>query len=71
VGDSPGVLAVLLLCGSTPGAFAEELAYRGYLQTRLTQAFGFGKVAVLIAVLLSSVLFGIAHSEQGEIGVSL
>lgn len=66
-----GLLAVLLLLGWTLGAFAEELAYRGYLQTRLAQAFGSGRVAVVVAVLISSVLFGVAHSEQGAIGVLL
>lgn len=51
------------------GAFAEELAYRGYLQPRLAEAFGSGRVAVVVAVVVSSVLFGVAHSEQGAIGV--
>jgi CAAX protease family protein len=69
-GDA-GLLAVLLLFGWTLGAFAEELAYRGYLQTRLAQALGSGRVAVVVAVLISSVLFGVAHSEQGAIGVLL
>jgi membrane protease YdiL (CAAX protease family) len=64
-----GLLVLLLVLGWTLGAFAEELAYRGYLQTRLTQAFGPGRFAVWAAVLIASVLFGAAHSEQGAIGV--
>ena len=64
-----GMLVLLLVLGWTLGAFAEELAYRGYLQTRLTQAFGSGRFAVWTAVLITSVLFGAAHSEQGAIGV--
>jgi membrane protease YdiL (CAAX protease family) len=64
-----GMLVLLLVLGWTLGAFAEELAYRGFLQTRLTQAFGSGRFAVWAAVLITSVLFGAAHSEQGAIGV--
>jgi membrane protease YdiL (CAAX protease family) len=64
-----GVLGVMLALGWTLGAFVEELAYRGYLLTRLVQAGGGGRTAVVIGVLLSSMLFGVAHSEQGAIGV--
>jgi hypothetical protein len=64
-----GLLGVLLVVGWLLGAFIEELAYRGYLLTRVREAFGSGRIGLLIAVLLSSVLFGFAHSEQGLIGV--
>jgi CAAX protease family protein len=64
-----GMLAALLVAGWLLGAFAEELAYRGYLLTRIHDAFGDGRVGLLVAVLASSVLFGIAHSEQGLVGV--
>ena len=53
----------------TLAAFVEELAFRGYLQTRMRQVFGAGRASLVAAVLVSSLLFGILHSEQGAIGV--
>jgi membrane protease YdiL (CAAX protease family) len=53
----------------TLAALGEELAYRGYLQTRIVDVFGPGTTGVVIAVLLSSLLFGVAHTEQGAVGV--
>jgi len=64
-----GLLAALLVAGWLLGAFVEEFAYRGYLLTRVREAFGNGRVGLVIAVLASSMLFGVAHSEQGLIGV--
>lgn len=64
-----GMLAALLVAGWLLGAFAEELAYRGYLLTRVREALGSGRAGLLIAMLLSSILFGVAHTEQGLIGV--
>jgi membrane protease YdiL (CAAX protease family) len=64
-----GMLAGYLVLGWTLAAFAEELAYRGYLLTRLREALGGGHAALLVAVLVSSVLFGLVHVEQGLIGV--
>ncbi len=64
-----GMLVGLLLLSWTLAAIGEEAAYRGYLQTRMAQLFGSGRVAIVIAVLASSLLFGIAHTEQGIVGV--
>jgi membrane protease YdiL (CAAX protease family) len=64
-----GMFAALLVAGWLLGAFAEELAYRGYLLTRIREATDNGRVGLAIAVLMSSMLFGVAHSEQGLIGV--
>ena len=66
-----GMLAVLLALSWTLAALGEELAYRGYLFTRVTNAVGSGTTGVVIAVLVSSLLFGLAHTEQGVVGVSL
>ena len=63
-----GLLVGLLLLSWTLAAIGEELAYRGYLQTRLRELFGSGRIGLIVAVLVSSVLFGVAHSEQGLIG---
>jgi uncharacterized protein len=66
---NPLVLLAFLGLGWALGAFAEELAYRGYLLTRVRQALGSGRTATVVAVLVTSVLFGLVHSEQGAIGV--
>jgi uncharacterized protein len=50
-------------------AFGEELAYRGYLQTKIGDLLGDRRWSVVVAVLITSALFGAAHSEQGAIGV--
>ena len=64
-----GMLLGLLLLSWTLAAVGEELAYRGYLQSRMRQLFGGGRIGLFAAVLLSSLLFGFAHTEQGFIGV--
>jgi membrane protease YdiL (CAAX protease family) len=66
-----GMLLGLLALSWTLAAVGEELAYRGYLQTRITDVLGPGIAGVLAAVAASSILFGLAHTEQGAIGVAL
>ena len=44
---------------------------RGYLLTRFTQVLGSGRAAVVTAVVTSSVLFGLLHTEQGAVGVGV
>jgi len=63
------MLVGLLVLGWTVAAVIEELAYRGYFQTRLRQLLGNSTAALGVTILLSSVLFGRVHSEQGAIGV--
>ena len=64
-----GLLAAYLVLGWTLAAFGEELAYRGYFLTRVREALGGGRTALVVAVLASSVCFGLAHDEQGLVGV--
>lgn len=53
------LLMVYLVLGWVLGGLVEELAYRGYLLTRIRDAFGRGRgPAVAAAVLGSSLLFG-------------
>ena len=66
-----GMLLVLLVLSWTLAAFGEELAYRGWLFTRLREAVGGGRAGLVTGVLVSSVLFGIAHTEQGLVGVAV
>jgi membrane protease YdiL (CAAX protease family) len=66
-----GLLAGLLLLSWTLAALGEEVAYRGYLLTRVREALGGGRAAVVTGVLVSSLLFGVAHTEQGVVGVGV
>ena len=63
-------LLVFLLCMSwTLAALGEETAYRGFIQTRIRSLFKDDRTGILAAVMISSILFGLAHREQGIIGV--
>jgi CAAX protease family protein len=64
-----GLLAALLAASWLLGALLEETAVRGYLQTRVTDLAGTGRVGILVAVLTTSVLFAVLHAEQGVVGV--
>lgn len=66
-----GSLAFLLLASWTLAALGEETVYRGYLQARTREMIGRGTLGVASAVILTSVLFGFAHTEQGVIGVAV
>jgi membrane protease YdiL (CAAX protease family) len=64
-------LILLLSLSWTLAAFGEEIIYRGYLQKRLCDIFGDNRMGLVLAVGISSILFGLAHTEQGTIGVTL
>jgi len=64
-----GLLVVLLVISWLLGGFGEELAYRGYLFTRVREAISCARLGLVLAVATSSLLFGLAHAEQGLIGV--
>ena len=66
-----GQLALYLALTWTLAAFGEEIVYRGYLQKRLGDLFGASTLGLALAVGISSLLFGAAHTEQGLIGVIL
>lgn len=50
-------------------AFGEEIVYRGLLVQRLGVLFGNTNAAFWVAVLCSSVLFGLGHEYQGVSGM--
>jgi uncharacterized protein len=62
------LLFIFLGLSWTLAAFGEEICFRGFLMKRLAQVFGESRVAWIIALLLSSVLFGWGHTEQGVSG---
>ncbi|CAG0970292.1 hypothetical protein ANAEL_01137 [Anaerolineales bacterium] len=64
-----GQLILFLVLAWTLAALCEELAFRGYLQKRLDDLFGTSLTGVLLSVAISSLLFGLIHTEQGLIGV--
>lgn len=66
-----GDLLHFLVLTWTLAAFGEEIVYRGYLQRRLWDIFGNHKIGIILAVGVSSILFGIVHLEQGVIGFIL
>ena len=64
-----GQLVLLLVLSWTLAALGEEMVYRGYIQKLLTNLFGSNLPGILLTVGISSLLFGLAHTEQGIIGV--
>jgi membrane protease YdiL (CAAX protease family) len=50
-------------------AFAEEVIYRGFLITRITELAGGEKSAACFAIVISSLVFGLIHSEWGLAGM--
>lgn len=74
--STPSVVSAMLPRGVIEGAlwvalslsagFAEELAFRGYLQRKLTRATG----RVSIGILLQAVIFGVVHGYQGVVPIA-
>ena len=62
------VLFIFLGLSWTLAAFGEEICFRGFLMNRLSRVFGGSRVAWVVSLLLSSLLFGWGHTEQGVAG---
>lgn len=62
-------LLMYLFFSWTLAAFGEEIVYRGYLQRRISDLLGENTIGLILMIGISSLLFGIAHTEQGMIGV--
>lgn len=62
------MLLVFLGLNWTLAAFGEEICFRGFLMKRFAQIFGEGRWAWAASLLLSSILFGWGHTEQGMSG---
>jgi uncharacterized protein len=62
------LLALALLLTWTLAAFGEELVYRGYLMNRVADLFGRTRAAWTLSLILTSILFGFGHFDQGAIG---
>ncbi len=59
----------LLTVSWVSAAFGEELFCRGFLMNNLASLFGSGRAAWGAALILQAGLFGIAHYDQGLLGV--
>jgi hypothetical protein len=62
------LLIVFMGLNWTLAAFGEEICFRGFLLKRLAQVFGESRAAWWVALILSSLLFGWGHTEQGMSG---
>src|SRR3954447_25919635 len=67
-GDLPNLLG-LLAVSWTLAAVGEELAYRGFLLTRLREVLPAHAIGTALAAVVAAVLFGWAHREYGAVGV--
>lgn len=52
----------------TVAAFGEEMVFRGYLMNRISDLIGNNRAGWIAALLVSSLIFGEAHSYQGLAG---
>lgn len=67
-----GNLPMLLVSLATiyvVSSFGEEVIYRGFLINRLEDLLGGGRKATWVAVIISSLIFGLAHFGWGIVGV--
>ena len=67
-GNLPMLLTWIAL-GWAVAALGEELAFRGFVQTRMTELVGAAGARLVIAVLATSILMGLLHTEYGIVGV--
>ncbi|MGX1928315.1 CPBP family intramembrane glutamic endopeptidase [Flagellimonas sp. 2504JD4-2] len=67
--NNPGIFVLSLIGVYIISSFGEEFIYRGFLINRLAWLFNGTKARNVIAILFSSILFGLAHYKWGAIGV--
>jgi uncharacterized protein len=68
---NPTLLVTWLALSWTVAAVGETTAFMGFIQTRITNVIGATGVRLGIAVVLSSVLLGMLHTEYGIVGVTI
>lgn len=67
-GNLPGYLWAMFVMW-TSAALAEEMLFRGYLLTRLSELFGQRAAGWMTAVAVGALLFGLSHFYQGPVGM--
>jgi len=67
--DNIGLLLLSLAGVYIVSSFGEEVIYRAFLINRISAIGGHTKAAGIIAVILSAVVFGLAHYSWGPMGI--
>ncbi len=60
---------LMVLMGFVIGGLLEEILFRGFLITRISQLFNNEKIGASIAIIITSAIFGSSHIYQGWSGV--
>ena len=68
--NSPVNYAIVLLLALLVGGFYEEIIFHGFIFTRLEKIFK-GKWATITAFMLTTIIFGLYHFQQGLKGILL
>lgn len=63
------LMLVGVVAAWTTIAFGEEMLFRAFIISRLAAGFGESKTGTLLAVLVSTVLFGAVHFAEGPAGL--
>jgi membrane protease YdiL (CAAX protease family) len=64
-----GMLALSLIGVYIVSSFGEEVVYRAFLINRISELTSKRKSNLIIAVLISSIIFGLAHYSWGLVGI--
>jgi len=67
--DNFGMLLLTLAGVYIVSSFGEEVIYRGFLITRISQIGNDSKKATIIAIIFSSTIFGLIHYSWGPMGM--
>jgi membrane protease YdiL (CAAX protease family) len=67
--DNIGMLILTLAGVYIVSSFGEEVIYRGFLINRISQIGNDSKNATIIAIILSSIIFGLIHYAWGPMGM--
>lgn len=67
--DNPWALALSLVGVWIVSSFGEEVIYRGFLIQVISEMTGTSRYRITVAVILSSIIFGLAHYEWGVLGM--
>jgi membrane protease YdiL (CAAX protease family) len=68
--NSPVNFIIILVVALLVGGFYEEIIFHGFIFTRLEKIFK-GKWATFIAFMLTTIIFGLYHFQQGIKGILL
>ena len=64
-----GMLILTLAGVYVISSFGEEVIFRAFLITRISELLGHSRIGIYFAVIVSAIIFGLAHYEWGAMGV--